>query len=136
MTDLAIDFDWVKAIADCHPFHVLQQLRVGVEADVKSRNETLTEYQRNDRRIGFRVESSNDPNLFFVQRNGANVMSALRFSCDDSKITVGDERNQPILAATLTLNDEKLCRLKVDGVEIEHWQFRRRALHALFFVGI
>lgn len=37
------------------------------------------------------------------------------------------------LRATITLNNEGRCMLKVDGEELEPWNVRRMALEDLFF---
>jgi hypothetical protein len=56
----------------------------------------------------------------------------VNFSLEGDEIVVC-AGNEIILRATITLNNEGRCMLKVDDEELEQWQVRRMALEDLFF---
>lgn len=62
-----------------------------------------------------------------------NRQIGVKFSLGDKAITVTDTHGNTIFEATITLNDEGECRLKINGLERETWQVRRTALERLFF---
>jgi hypothetical protein len=55
------------------------------------------------------------------------------FVCTRDEIQVSDDKDQLLYSASLTLNDEGKCRLRVGDKELTQWQFRRMALEKLFF---
>jgi hypothetical protein len=131
-------FDWVTKRSECVTFHVFKELIAEVETDVKNRNDLLDAYQK-ENHVSFKAEAAtHDGSTFFVHRSGVGLVSSVTFKCDETEISAYDDNNSKFLQASLTLNDMGQCRLVVkdaDGKELEisHWQFRRRALHNLFF---
>jgi hypothetical protein len=123
------DFDWVKGRAACSIETVFEKLRIDVESDIKTRNAV------NERTQG-------PPQVFTIVNNDASFkvltaagtrQSGVKFSLGDKAITVTDSHGTTMFEATITLNDEGECRLKVNGLERETWQVRRTALEHLFF---
>ena len=120
------DFDWVTAREKCSPGSVFELLRLQVKEDVETRNKSIKE-----ERDAFRFNQNEK--LFSVVLPSEPLRYGVTFSLKGEKIIV-ERKNKPFLEATLTLNDEGECRLKVNGQEREFWQVRRMALEDLFFV--
>ncbi len=55
------------------------------------------------------------------------------FALSKDRINVYNDKDEIMLAATITLNNEGKCRLVVEEEELTQWQFRRMALEKLFF---
>ena len=55
------------------------------------------------------------------------------FAYSKDRITVYNEKDEMLFAATLTLNNKGKCRLVVNNKELTQWEFRRMALEKLFF---
>jgi hypothetical protein len=54
----------------------------------------------------------------------------------DQKIMVRDQATQEQWSVTVGLNNEGRCVLRLEDIsELETWQFRKKALDALFFGG-
>jgi hypothetical protein len=71
---------------------------------------------------------------FSVIVDRAKSQRGVRFRIDGKKIVVSDwATGGALMEATPVLADDGECRLKVETQELEHWQFRRRALEKLFF---
>lgn len=121
------NFEWVKARSECCPAKVFQQLRLGVEADIKARMSTLSD----EANYGFTATSS--PGSITAHIQGNRLRRSVTFDETDDGISVRDESDKVMFRATLTLNNEGECRLKVSGQEYELWQFRKMALEHLLF---
>ncbi len=119
-------FDWVKARAECSLDRIFQLVCLGLETDVKRRNEQLSPNLTP-------FSSAYEDRDFAVFRRTQTTHKLHRFSRTENGIKVTDTAGKPILQATLTLCDDGLCRLKIGDVECEFWQFRRRALESLLF---
>jgi hypothetical protein len=44
-----------------------------------------------------------------------------------------DQNDNEFLSATFTLNNDRECKIVVEGEELGSWQFRKKALEPLFF---
>jgi hypothetical protein len=121
------DIDWVKARSECCPARVFQQLKLGVEADVKARQAIHTP----DENYGFSTASAAGSVTVLIQGN--HLRGCVTFDQTEDGISVRNEKDEVMLEATLTLNNEGQCRLKVLGQEYELWQFRKIALEHLLF---
>ncbi len=117
-------FDWVTARAQCFPATVFEQLRLQVEEDVKTRNRLLA-----DPHDAFAVVDNG--NKFSVIVLG-NPLRKVTFSLANENISV-QRKGTVICEATLTLNDEGECKVKINGQERELWQLRKAVLEDLFF---
>lgn len=120
-------FDWVTARSACSPAKVFTDLRLAVEQDAKTKNASLspgTEYS-------FHVQSNGDIFSVALVRNQNQIICGVDFVLTESGISVRREDGE--FEATLTLDDEGQCRLKIDDREFKCWQFRKWALEDLFF---
>jgi hypothetical protein len=120
------DFDWVTELSRCSPVVVFEKLKLQIREDVKIRNSQLPK--------------AHDP--FRIEEHGSSFAvllpsphQAVTFSVTDKKISVKDWKGKLICEATLTLNDEGECKVKIKGKERELWQMRKMALEELFFEG-
>jgi hypothetical protein len=123
------EFSWVMARYACSPFEVYKQLQMGCERDVSERDETRRPPPKDP--FIFKIASSGDS--FLVWLEGDRISSSVEFRWTEKGISVRDNNKKPFLEATLTLNDEGECRLKVGTDSLTCWQFRRRSLEDLFF---
>ena len=123
------DFNWVKGRAACSLGMVFEKLKIDVESDIKTRN-ALNERTQGPPQVFTMV--SNDASFKVLTAAGTR-QSGVKFTLGDKAITVADSHGTTVFEATITLNDEGECRLKVNGVERETWQVRRTALEHLFF---
>jgi hypothetical protein len=63
---------------------------------------------------------------------GERLRETVTFDIQDKHI-VALRDDKVFLRGKVTLCDDGKCRIKADGQELELWQFRKRALEALFF---
>lgn len=124
------DFRWVTARHACSPFEVYKLLQSGCERDIEERN-ALRKSPTDD---PFTFKLTTDGDGFYVLRQGERrIASSVAFNWTEAGISVLGNDRTVFLEATLTLNDEGECRLKVGAEELSLWQFRKRALEDLFF---
>jgi hypothetical protein len=120
---------WVKLRHKCSPLEVFLDLKEGSKSDVEERNSL----RKDGDPLLFKVKLHNGQ-AFSVIREGSPVYGVVRFAWDSSGIVVQDREDKILAKATLTLTDEKQCKLRIaDGLELEPWQFRKRFLEDLFF---
>lgn len=121
------NFNWIKARADCSLAQVFKQLELGVRNDVDTANAQRMAEDRHK----FSISAS--AGRFSVTRESSRAVPlSVNFSLEGDEIVVC-AGNEIILRATITLNNEGRCMLKVDDEELEQWQVRRMALEDLFF---
>jgi len=126
------NLDWVTERSKCSLFAVFKQLQAEVQEDIQKMQAILG---ANSNRLSF-VRAS-DRN-FSVNRTDKDVFPtpierSVDFALEQSEIIVVNIDNEIAARATITLNDEGRCMLKVNDRELEHWQFRRMALERIFF---
>lgn len=134
------DVDWVKERAACTAGMVLELLKSDVSKDVAARQEMISSAPSQGwPSLTFNAEPTSVTVLLdgFNSRKGRKVHRAVVFALDGQEISVHDENMYSIFSGSPTLGDDGRCRLKVilDGreLELELWQFRRRALESLLF---
>jgi hypothetical protein len=129
MATVPQELDWVKARATCSVLRAFNELRLGVEEDVKAANATPRPSELPPLSFGVRSNTVGDYFIVFQQENaGARV----EFNCQVDRMTIKNQNEE--FSVTLTLNKEGRCKLRVDdGEELEQWQVRRIALEKLFF---
>jgi hypothetical protein len=118
----------VKARAECSLAEVFKALELGVKDDVEKVNSLpstpmgtkFTPVSYGAKRFSVVCEVNHFPS------------SSIDFTLSENEILVGCGP-ETIFRATLTLTDSGRCKLKVNGTELEQWQFRRKALEDLFF---
>lgn len=130
MSTVPHELNWVKARSECSVGHVFSQLFIDIEQDVTGVNllPTTPGYPP----PAFAVQRNEAGNTFVVFEAGnTNAMVRFQLASDRIVIVMPDGKQ---LAITLTLNNEGLCKLKVNGEgELERWQVRRMALESFFF---
>jgi len=114
----------------CSPTEVFQRLKLDVKADAEARTRYLLDHNGT---YGFTAISNGRSISVFIQGGGVTPGPSVVFTQTEDGISVHDEADNLIFDATLTLSDKGECRLKVDGLELESWQFRKLALEDLFF---
>ena len=121
-------FDWVSERAKCTPFKVFQVLRVQVKRDIEIRNALTVEIPAS-KTFSFQ----GDGQWFAVVYGNCK---GVKLDLSDSGIEVLDVASaKPIFRGILTLSDDGQCRLRVEQKEYDLWQFRKLALHDLFFIN-
>lgn len=116
--------DWVTARSKCTLHTLFEQLKTGVERDTETRHAIPGEAS------GFRFVANG--RTFFVAMNCDDVRHTVKFQLGRKTIAVTLD-DEPLLEGEAMFCDDGICRLSVDGVPLELWQFRRRALERLFF---
>lgn len=121
------NFNWIKARAECSLTQVLRQLELGARNDVDTANAQRMAEDRHK----FSISAS--AGRFSVTRESSRALPlSVDFSSEGDEIVVC-AGNEIILKATIALNYEGRCILRVDNEELEQWQVRRMALEDLFF---
>lgn len=109
--------------------YVFNELRLGVEEDVKAINQTAAVVRREKSALGIRSNSVGD---YFVVFRAANSSIKVEFNCERDGIKVNKGAKE--FAVTLTLDKQGRCRFRIDGgEELEQWQVRHFMLEELFF---
>lgn len=133
MSTIPQELNWVQKRAECSAAKVFRELQGGIENDVAAANEAKRLAGRffPDTRLASQLTA--DGKVFVVAQiniAGPRVV----FILGDGMIEARNEVEGIRWTATLTLNDEGRCKLKLDdGRELEQWQFRKLALESLFF---
>lgn len=134
MSTIPQELNWVQKRAECSAEKVFRELQIGVENDVAAANEAkrLAGNFFPDTRLATKLTA--DGRVFVVAQiniAGPRVV----FFLHDKKIQARDEVRSATWTATLALNDEGRCKLKIEEDDrlLEQWQFRRLALEGLFF---
>jgi hypothetical protein len=122
------DFDWVKARTDCSISNVFERLKITVARDAAARTDTLI---KGGAHHGFSAVP--EGRTVSVVLQGVPEQMSVVFEKKETAIAVRDGEGKQTFEATLTLNDSGECRLKVDGKELDLWQFRKLALESFFF---
>jgi hypothetical protein len=124
------DFDWVNALSQCSLSTVFEKLKMEVDADVKSRNALRKIDASFGAQYGFAMVDG--MGSFKVILNSNRTREVVTFDLKEKSISVSDS-NGLLFEATLTLNNDGECRVKIKGEERELWHVRRMALEHLFF---
>ncbi len=133
------DVDWVKERSGCSAGGVFELLKSKVSDDVTARQKQISAAQSMFPSLTFYPEDTSFTVVLhgFNARKGREVHKKVAFTLDDQEISVYDEQLRLVFKASPTLGDDGRCRLKVTvdnrELELELWQFRRRALESLFF---
>jgi hypothetical protein len=125
------EFDWVSARAQCTPFTVFGRVRSQVKEDTGKRN-SLTVEGGSSATFSF----DTGPNWFSVSWRFLDKYRGVSFTLSANGIEVRDASSHNLLHdGILTISDDGQCRLRVGDKELNLWQFRKLALHDLFFIN-
>jgi hypothetical protein len=124
-------FDWVHARSECSLVRVFKELEQGIREDIDIAQSLVPEHYRTK----FDIVKAANARFSATRVDDPMAASAhsVDFACGKGKITVYNDKDEIMFAATLTLNNEGKCRLVVNDEEVTQWQFRQRALEKLFF---
>jgi len=128
--NIPLELDWVAKRAACTVAQVFNELRTGIENDIATVNAT-------------RQLSAEDSFSADLLQNGMGVAigrprrvpnKRVLVAISGDSLAVRDEATPAEWSASVALNDQGRCILRLEeGTELEQWQFRMRALQALFF---
>jgi hypothetical protein len=131
-SDVPMELNWVKARAECSLAQVFKALELAIKDDIEAVN-SLT---RVDAGTKFALVPYGGKRFSVVCEVNHFPSGSIDFSLSETEILVGCGADT-IFRARLTLTDSGRCKLKlrVNGteLELEQWQFRRKALEDLFF---
>lgn len=133
-------FDWVTERAKCSASEVYRCLALQIECDVKARSGILSGKER-EHEVTFVFDGgSRSTSLFVAAQTGGHILGEKRLAhVIFTKIPEGigvEYSDGKKLAGLLTPSQDGECRLKVDGVEYNFWQFRKLALEPIFFDAV
>lgn len=125
MNEVPTELNWVEKRAACSAAQVFKDLHSEIERDVAVANE---------------VNTIPGPFMVSAGTGGAVIVSVknevgprIVFYFGNDRIEVKDERSNVKIVASPTLNNSGRCVLKVEGVELEQWQFRKMVLETYLF---
>lgn len=126
------ELDWVRIRAACTIATVFNQLCDGIMGDVQAINSARG--LSGDSR--FLAEMAGEGTAIVIAQ--PNLIPRIRVivRMDSATIAVVRERQykkEETWEATVGLNNEGRCILRLEDVEVEQWQFRKKALEGLFF---
>jgi hypothetical protein len=121
---------WVFARNECSVSQAFDRLWKEVQDDVEMRNKISR--AGND---SFTYSAVGDTQGKFTVRLNSNTLarSVSFFAGSDHSISAKGENPPVDLKATLALDEDGHCRLKVGGRHLRFWQFRMEALEKLFY---
>lgn len=123
------DFDWVTARHNCSIGIVFHALQVDAGRNIDQRN-ALSGQSGGLFQIG--LYKGNQADLWFTVLRGERVLMTFR-KVLPSSVVVELPDGTRLLEGSLTVNDSGECRLKVNGLELDRWQFLKRALEDVLF---
>ncbi|MGB6722515.1 MAG: hypothetical protein WBE72_17085 [Terracidiphilus sp.] len=124
------ELNWVEKRAACTVATVFNQLCDGIKADVEAINAALHLTEKNL----FQADIHSDGTTIIVGQPNVVPRKRLYIGTNGERIQVFQEWDKTKWSATIGLNDEGRCTLRLDSVqELEQWQFRKKALEGLFF---
>jgi hypothetical protein len=132
---LSNDFDWVSARAECSASKVFRQLELQVKTDVEKRNLLRTDNEKSK----YFFECASDGFRFSVFLTSHSVETeeiGATFSRTPQGIDVHSLKGELLFSGTVTLSNDRECRVKVGGNEYNCWQFRKLALEDVFFTKV
>jgi len=122
---------WVHARAQCSLPHVFKELEQGARDDAEEAQSLVPE--RSELRFSVATTSSHRFSVVRTDDPMSGTSRSIDFLLTKDQIEVYRDYSELLYSASLTLNDEGKCRLKVGDKELTQWQFRRTALEKLFF---
>jgi hypothetical protein len=119
-------FDWVSARSECSLASVYEKLKLEIQNDVETRNHLRPELPH----YGFKFIGSSKS--FTVLIEGNKLHKSVTFQLAGKIIEVQSEE-AVMFNASVGLNDEGECVLRVNGEDRTTWQVAKMALERLFF---
>lgn len=130
MSTVPQELNWVEKRAACTMAKVFNQLCDGLANDVAVVN-TVRQLPQGSQ---FMSELASDGSTIVIGQPNIIPRRRVIIGAVNTCIIVNQEWKREQWKATIGLNNEGRCILKLeDGTELEHWQFRKKALESLFF---
>lgn len=133
---IPVELDWVQARMSCTVAEVFNKLWLAIEIDVA----TLNAAKKLSEDLQFKVDRHPDGGTICVWQPKKVPSTRVLITAAADKIKVTQESDTKNWSVTLGLNDEGRCILRLcdekgepTAFEMEHWQFRKKALESLFF---
>jgi hypothetical protein len=124
------ELTWVERRAACTAAQIFNELCSGIENDVNVINAARKLSDENR----FSADMMQTGTAIAIGQSRIVPRKRVIVALSGQEIEVHDEATPLEWSATVALNDEGRCILKLeDGSEIEQWQFRKKALETLFF---
>ncbi len=124
------EIDWVTKRAACSAARVFRELCQGIEGDVQRINSVAQLREREH----FTVELNPEGTTIGIGKPHLSPRRRVLVTLDGNVIKVHLDGVENDWQACVGLNDQWRCIFKLqDGTELEQWQFRKKALEALFF---
>jgi hypothetical protein len=121
------ELNWVQKRAACNVAEVFHQLCLEIRDDIIAINGILR------KELYFKQDSLSDGSIVIAQPQRTPRI-AVTIGIVEQQIMVQDQAAATRWSVRVGLNNEGRCVLKLeDGSELETWQFRKKALDALFF---
>lgn len=127
------DFNWVEARQQCSLQEVFEALRLGIRDDVETRNSNLPDNPDPHAQPMLKiVERGRTIRVYWHDIYGQYANLFVEFTLTAQNI-VAKNHEGTLFEATVGLNDDGDCRVKMFGKEYDFWQVRRKALEHLMF---
>jgi hypothetical protein len=127
MNSVPQELNWVEKRSACKVAEVFDQLCLEIHNDIITINGIY------HKELYFKQDSLSDGTIVIGQPKRTPRVTVM-IGIVDQKIVVRDQATQEQWSATVGLNDEGRCVLRLeDNSELNTWQFRKKALEALFF---
>jgi hypothetical protein len=123
------ELDWVSRRADCTIGQVFNKLCNEIEGDLSAIN-TVRNLSNMDR---FIMDKVGDGRTIIIAQPSRFPRVVVKIGVVGDEIEVQDDATRSAWRMGIGLNNEGRCVLKNSDEEIEHWQFRKKALEPLFF---
>jgi hypothetical protein len=129
MNNVPQELNWVEKRAGCNIADVFARLCLEIQDDIIAIN--AIKYKE----FYFQQDSLKDGSIVIGQPKRTPRVTVM-IGVVDQKIMVRDQATQEQWSVTVGLNNEGRCVLRLEDIsELETWQFRKKALDALFFGG-
>jgi hypothetical protein len=119
-------FDWVTARSECSLANVYEKLKLDIQADMETRNALRPELAH------YAFKFSSGSRSFTVLIISNKVHESVTFHLAEKCIEV-QTQDAPMFEATVGLNADGECVLRIKGQDYRPWQVAKLALEHLFF---
>ena len=123
------ELDWVSTRAACTIGQVFNKLCNEIEGDVSVIN-TVRNLVDMDR---FHIDKLGDGRTIVIGQPSRIPRVVVKVGIVGNEIEVQDDATRSSWRVGIGLNNEGRCVLKNSDGQMEHWQFRNKALEPMFF---
>ena len=123
--------NWVSVRAACTIVQVFNELCNEIDSDILDINSARQ--LKDDNKFQANVIGGS---MVIIGQPARFPRVVVKIGVVGDEIEVQDDSTRSAWRVGICLNNEGRCILKSKEVEMEHWQFRKKALESLFFGGI